>query len=91
MKFIKQDPFYLSCESEGEIFWSILQGEDDPLDLLFDEYRNSARKFLEWALAVEIENWLGYKPYERGEDRPNPPIHLSPACFGNIFRAEPEN
>lgn len=85
MKFIKQDPFYLCEESESQMVWSVLQGEDDPLDLLFDEFRNSARKFLEQALEVELENWLGYKPYERGEDRPDQRNGYTYRCLESVF------
>jgi putative transposase len=85
VKFIRQDPFYLSEQSEGELLWSILQGEDDPLDLLFDEFRNGAKRFLEWALDVEMENWLGYKPYERGEDRPDQRNGYTYRCLESVF------
>lgn len=85
MKFIRQDPFYLSEQSEGELLWSMLQGEDDPLDLLFDEFKSSARKFLEWALDAELENWLGYKPYERGEDRPDQRNGYTYRCLESVF------
>jgi transposase-like protein len=85
VSFIRQDPFYLSEESEGQMIWSVLQGEDDPLDLLFDGFRNSARRLLENALDVELENWLGYKPHERGPDRQDQRNGHTYRCLETVF------
>lgn len=85
MSFIRQDPFYLSDESEGEMLWSILQGEDDPLDLLFDEYRNSGKRFVQRALEMELENWLGFAPYVRGEGRADQRNGYTYRCLESVF------
>lgn len=85
MKIIRQDPFHLSFEAEGDMMWSLLKGEDDPLDYLFDGFRSSAKKFLELALDAELENWLGYKPYERGDDRADYRNGYTYRCLESVF------
>jgi putative transposase len=59
--------FSFSDETLAELLCSVGQSNEDPLDLVMDEFRGPMlRKFLEQALEVERDVHLGFLSYERG-------------------------
>ena len=59
--------FSFSDEMLAELLFSVCQTNEDPLDLLLDEFRGPfLKRFLEQALEVERDLHLGFSSYTRG-------------------------
>lgn len=56
-----------SDQNLAELLFSICESDQDPLDLIFDDFREKViKKFLERALEVERDIHLGFESYTRG-------------------------
>jgi putative transposase len=59
--------FSFSDETLAELLFSVSQGDSDPLDLIFDDFRQTGiKRFLEQAIEVERDIHLGFDHYRRG-------------------------
>jgi len=63
----KQNPF--SDDYLLDLLESAVSSDDDPLDLVFDEFRGSVKALIEELLRVEFNLHIGCDPYERTEAR----------------------
>lgn len=56
-----------SDQNLAELLFSICESDEDPLDLMFDDFREKVvKRFLERALEVERDIHLGFESYTRG-------------------------
>lgn len=66
-EFQKESRFSFSDEMLAELLFSVGPSDEDPLDVLMEEFRGPMmRKFLEEALELERDIHLGYDCYQRG-------------------------
>lgn len=54
-----------------ELLSSVCDRDEDPLDLLFDQFRGTTKAFIEELLRVECDEQIGFGRYERGVGRPD--------------------